>query len=160
MNQENKTTETPEPKDALEFRFERAIKRALLSPIIKDGEPVTNFVDRYDQPPYEIAVGLIVKFVDSETYGSYYPFWFLQIAFIKKDKPSPRPVKWKLIPKRRVDSAIDLANRIVTLFGRAKEAQAVTMGKDAYNFDWQVPFTETEIASLNEVFQTLVRRKK
>lgn len=152
-----------EPKDALEFRFKRAIDRALLSPIISGKQTIDHakFVDWYDLPIYKLGVGLLVIFLDASKYdlalGSFYPFWVLQAGYVSRKNTN---IKLSLLTPKQRDRAVELNNRILDLFEGAKQASNVRMRQTDTDYEWRVPLSEAEIAQMSEVFQNLVRRAK
>lgn len=161
MNKE--TEEIKEPKDALEFRITRSIERALLSPVIKDGQEYDRkqFLDFYKIGVYTLAVGLVVVFLDAEVYGlpfgSFYPFWVQQSAFISSKKTI---VKLNLLSRKQSDAIVAFNNRILTYFERTDDEYCVKMSRTAVDYEWRVPLSEAEIEKLDEVFRQLIRRTK
>lgn len=153
-----KVKEFEPPKDALDFKFEEARKRALTTPIIKDGQNVAAFVERYEAPPYYIAIGLVVQFLYDTAYGSYYPFWVLQVGFVTKEFPKPRNVKFSFLTDKRINVAVDMAHRHLEAFERTSEPKAVQMGRTPTDYSWSVPLSENEVGQLAEVYQSLIRR--
>lgn len=159
-------TKTPAPaKDALDYQFERAIERAMTTPIIdvRQQSSYAGFVDWYEAPPYRLGVGLAIEFVDSATYGmklgSFYPFWCLQCGFVSKKTP-PTNLNWKLLPKKKVDNAVEMMNRVIEKFENSANPKTVVMRRDKTNFQWNLPLTENEISKLAKVYQDLTRRAK
>lgn len=159
----NLTAPVKEPKNSLEYRFERAMDRALLSPMVAahDLKNMANFVDWYEMPIYRLGVGIIVIFLDASVYnmdyGSFYPFWTVQAGYISKKSTN---IKLQLLTRLQADRIVELANKILEGFQGTANEKNVVMRRDDCNFEWRVPLSESEILKMNPVFQELVRRTK
>lgn len=162
-SEKNITPEAVKPKDALEYRFERAMQRAITSPVLSANQEnaYIGLVDAFPAPPYWLCVGLAVEFRDSSDFqlniGSYYPFWAMSCGFITKRQP-PTNVKLKLVPKQKTDQAVELCNRFIKMFGNAEKDRLMKMTRTATNFNWFLPFSDREITRLGQGYQDIIRR--
>lgn len=133
--------------------FETQRGKALFEPYIQGKRPpfVTPFPISRN---LTLVVAMIVKYMDSEKYGSYYPFWIFEVVIIDKNQ---KQINFNDV-ESRFYNAVFVFLKLMMLDAGIQTDKHDELSKN--QIGWHIPLRTDEIMKMPGVFQDLVRAKE